>query len=190
MLMSESEGVRVELIIASTRPGRFAPVVAQWFRRRAEAYPGFEVGVLDLAEAALPSDLTESSATDSFRERINQADAFVAVTSEYNHGYPAPLKTALDSVKFEWRAKPIGFVSYGGISGGLRATEQLRQVAAELHMVSIRQTVSFHQVRKRFDDQGHTTDAVAIDSAARFLTQLDWWARALKTQRTAEPYPG
>ena len=128
--------------------------------------------------------------TDEFRERVGRADGFVAVTSEYNHGYPAALKTAFDSVKHEWRSKPIGFVSYGGLAGGLRATEQLRQVVAELHMVSVRQSVSFHRVRKRFDDQGQTTDGAAIDSADRMLAQLVWWAAAVRVQRGTTPYPG
>ncbi|WP_072687477.1 NADPH-dependent FMN reductase [Rhodococcus marinonascens] len=182
--------VRVEIIIGSTRVGRIAPVVADWFVERARGYPGLDVGVIDLAETPLPQDFAGSPITEGFRERIERADAFVAVTSEYNHGYPAALKTAFDSVKHEWRSKPIGFVSYGGLSGGLRATEQLRQVVAELHMVSVRQSVSFHQVRKRFDVEGETTDGAAIDSADRMMAQLVWWAESVRVQRAKDPYPG
>ncbi len=108
------------------------------------------------------------------------------MTSEYNHGYPAALKTALDTVKYEWRAKPVGFVAYGGMSGGLRAVEQLRQVVAELHMVSVREAVSFHQARKHFDP----ADGAANDAAGRMLTQLAWWGDALRTRRGHVPYPG
>jgi NAD(P)H-dependent FMN reductase len=188
--MSEIEPVRLELIIGSTRVGRIAPVVANWFVERARTYPHVELGVIDLLETSLPQNLDDSPATDAFRARVGRAHGFVAVTSEYNHGYPAALKTAFDSVKHEWRAKPIGFVSYGGVSGGLRATEQLRQVVAELHMVSVRQSVSFHQVRKKFDDNGRTTDGAAVDSADRMLAQLVWWARAVRLQRATERYPG
>lgn len=112
--------VRIEIIIGSVRVGRIAPVVAGWFAERARAYPGLDVGIIDLADTPLPQDLGASPATDEFRERVGRADGFVAVTSEYNHGYPAALKTAFDSVKHEWRSKPIGFVSYGGLAGGLR----------------------------------------------------------------------
>src|SRR5690606_11144696 len=111
-------------------------------------------------------------------------------TSEYNHGYPASLKTALDSAKHEWWAKPIGFVAYGGLSGGLRAVEQLRQVVAEIHMVSVRETVSFHQAKKRFDAAGQTQDGAAIDAAERMLGQLAWWGRTLRQARAVAPYPG
>ncbi|MFI6569976.1 NADPH-dependent FMN reductase [Nocardia fluminea] len=182
--------LRLEIIVASTRPERFAPVVAGWLVTALGERPEFEVGVLDLRDLALPADLTETPEVEAFRGRLAAADAFVAVTSEYNHGYPASLKTALDSAKYEWRAKPIGFVSYGGLSGGLRAVEQLRQVVAELHMVSVRESVSFAQAKRRFDKTGMTDDAAAIDACDRMLNQLSWWGTTLRAARTVEPYPG
>lgn len=187
---SKDAPLRLEVIVASVRPKRFAPVVADWFLRRARADADFEVGVIDLIDTPLPADLTETDEVRAFQRRIADADAFVAVTSEYNHGYPASLKTALDSVKREWRGKPIGFVSYGGLSGGLRAVEQLRQVVAEIHMVSVRETVSFHEAKRKFDADGETADGAAIDAADRMLRQLAWWAGALRAARAADPYPG
>ncbi|WP_458686058.1 NADPH-dependent FMN reductase [Nocardia tengchongensis] len=187
---SKDAPLRLEVIVASVRPKRFAPVVADWFLRRARADADFEVGVIDLIDTPLPADLTETDEVRAFQRRIADADAFVAVTSEYNHGYPASLKTALDSAKREWRGKPIGFVSYGGLSGGLRAVEQLRQVVAEIHMVSVRETVSFHEAKRKFDTDGETSDGAAIDAADRMLRQLAWWAGALRTARGADPYPG
>ncbi|MEU2036595.1 NADPH-dependent FMN reductase [Nocardia amamiensis] len=182
--------LRLEVIVASVRPERFAPVVADWFLRTLRAHAEFDTDVLDLAHTPLPVDLTETEQTVAYRARLRAADAFVVVTSEYNHGYPASLKTAFDTAKHEWRAKPIAFVSYGGLSGGLRAVEQLRQVVAEIHMVSVRETVSFHQAKKRFDDAGETSDRAAIDAAERMLRQLAWWARTLRAARAADPYPG
>ncbi|QNG19597.1 NAD(P)H-dependent oxidoreductase [Rhodococcus triatomae] len=183
----ENRPLRLEIIVGSTRSGRIAPVVAHWFAEQARAHATFDVATLDLLDVELPVNLDETAVPAQFRERVAAADAFVVVTPEYNHGYPASLKTAFDSLKYEWRAKPIGFVSYGGVAGGLRATEQLRQVVAELHMVSVRQTVSFARVRKAFDAHGQTSDSVAQDSAPRLLAQLHWWASAV---RGSEPYPG
>jgi NAD(P)H-dependent FMN reductase len=176
--------LKLEVIVGSVRAGRFAPVVVDWFTRRVGGE--FEVGVLDLVDFDLPVDLSATPAVEAFCARVAAADAFVVVTSEYNHGYSAALKTALDSAKREWRGKPVGFVAYGGLSGGLRAVEQLRQVVAELHMVSVREAVSFHQMRERFTPDGETHDEAAIDACGRMLAQLAWWGRAL---RTARPYP-
>lgn len=182
--------LRLEVIVASVRPQRFAPVVADWFLRTARAHTEFDTEVIDLIDTPLPLDLTDTPDVLRFRERLACADAFAVVTSEYNHGYPASLKTAFDSAKHEWRAKPIGFISYGGLSGGLRAVEQLRQVVAEIHMVSVRETVSFHQAKKKFDAAGDTDDGAAIDAAERMLRQLHWWGRVLRSARSEEPYPG
>ncbi|MGW0042900.1 NADPH-dependent FMN reductase [Rhodococcus sp. NPDC003348] len=185
-----ADPLRLEVIVGSVRQGRFGPVVADWFVRRARQDPAFDTAVLDLAENSLPLDHSDTEEVRRFRRRVDAADAFVMVTPEYNHGYPAALKNAIDTAKQEWRAKPVGFVSYGGLSGGLRATEQLRQVVAEVHMVSVRQTVSFHQARKRFDAEGETADGAAIDGSARLLDQLAWWADTLRVARRARPYPG
>lgn len=84
--------LRLEVIVASVRPERFAPVVADWFLRTVRARPEFDTGVIDLLDTPLPVDLTENSEVAAFRARLAAADAFVAVTSEYNHGYPASLK--------------------------------------------------------------------------------------------------
>lgn len=179
-MVTTAERVRLAVIVASVRPGRFGPTVASWFVGRAAARADIAVGVVDLAQ---PGDVHE------FAARIDRADAIVVVTPEYNHGYPGPLKTAIDSAGAEWHAKPIGFVSYGGMSGGLRAVEQLRAVFAELHAVTVRETVSFHGARSAFDDDGVPHDADATGSAAAvLLEQLIWWASALRDARRARPY--
>lgn len=182
--------VRLEIVVASVRAGRIAPVVANWFADTARERAEFDVGVLDLAHLPLPQDLSGGEQAAAFTRRIGAADAFVIVTSEYNHGYPAALKTAIDTVKHEWRTKPVGFVSYGGMSGGLRAVEQLRQVVVEVHMVPVRESVSFHRVKHAFDADGSPRDAVAADASQRMLDQIAWWATAARETRSRTPYPG
>ncbi|MGH3852838.1 MAG: NADPH-dependent FMN reductase [Pseudonocardiaceae bacterium] len=169
------------VIVGSVRAGRFGPVVAGWFVGQAKQRDDVTVDVIDLANTPIPST--------NFASRISAADAFVVVTPEYNHGYPGPLKTAIDSLGPQWRAKPVGFVSYGGLSGGLRAVEQLRLVFAELHAVTIRETVSFHGAHERFDEHGAPRDPEAANTAAGvLLDQLAWWAHALRHARAAHPY--
>lgn len=169
------------VIIGSTREGRFGPTVANWFLEQAKQRADMSLDVIDLVDTEIPSE--------SFTDRIGAADAFVIITPEYNHSFPGPLKHAIDSVRDEWQAKPVGFVSYGGVSGGLRAVEPLRGVFAELHAVTIRETVSFTMCWGLFDDTGALKDPAAAEVAAKaLLEQLAWWAHALRTARRSSPY--
>lgn len=180
--------LRLAVIVGSTREGRFGPVVARWFAARAARRPEYDLDVIDLVEADLPGVLPSrpDARIDAYVARIAAADAFVVVTPEYNHAYPAALKQALDVAPPRvWRAKPVGFVSYGGISGGLRAVEQLRQVFPELEATTIRETVSFHGAWNRFDADGELHDPEAEAAVQRMLDQLAWWASALRTARAA-----
>ncbi|MCL5947318.1 MAG: NAD(P)H-dependent oxidoreductase [Chloroflexi bacterium] len=190
--------LRLAVIIGSTREGRFGDTVARWFIHQAEQFPRLELDVVDLRDTPLPtvqqagsvgSGVYASVQVRAFASRIDAADAFVVVTPEYNHGYPASLKLAIDSVYPEWKAKAVGFVSYGGQSGGLRAVEQLRQVFAELHTVTIRDTVSFPMARRQFDDEGMLRDPEWANTASKkLLDQLVWWANALRDARARQPY--
>jgi NAD(P)H-dependent FMN reductase len=189
--MSNNNSLHLAIIIGSTRQGRFAPTVADWFAGQASQRDDMTVDVIDLAEARLPDVLSEKPAPElaAITSRLVDADAFVVVTPEYNHSFPAPLKTAIDWHSKEWRAKPVGFVSYGGISGGLRAVEQLRQVFAELHAVTVRDTVSFHGAWAQFDPEGRLKDPDRYEKTARsMLDQLAWWGYALREAKAQRPY--
>lgn len=184
--------IRVALIYGSTRKGRFCDKVAAWAAEEIRSHGGFSIDVIDPAADGLEArteveERAPGSAT--LWQRVAEADAFVVVTPEYNHGYPAPLKSLIDSVGAEWHAKPVGFVSYGGVSGGLRAVEQLRQVFAELHTVTIRDGVSFAGAWEQFDEAGTLLSPERHRrSMATLLARLHWWAVALRNARSAAPY--
>ncbi|MFK3979916.1 NADPH-dependent FMN reductase [Micromonospora sp. NPDC050397] len=189
--------LRVAVIIGSNREGRFGPTAARWFVAHAQRRGDLAVDLVDLAETPLPTALTSKPPAEVARAlggltgRLDLADAFVVVTPEYNHSYPASLKAAIDWHFTQWQAKPVGFVSYGGLSGGLRAVEHLRQVFAELHAVTVRETVSFHGAWARFDQQGQPKDPDGCETAATaLLDQLAWWAEALREARARSPYGG
>jgi len=175
--------IRVGVIYGSTRPGRFCDTVARWAAERVALKNGFVVEMIDPGAIGLGLDL------EALRQRMETFSAFIVVTPEYNHGYPAPLKSLIDSVGHEWHAKPVAFVSYGGISGGLRAVEQLRLVFAELHAVTIRDSVSFAGAWEQFDASGRL---ISPERAERtmdtMLDRLQWWAIALSNARAASPY--
>lgn len=187
--------LKVAVILASNREGRFAPVIADWFLSRTADHPDIETDLVDIADLDLPYALSHRPGPDAAAQlaeitpRLAAADAFVVVTPEYNHSFPAPLKNLIDWHRAEWQAKPVAFVSYGGVSGGLRAVEHLRQVFAELHAVSIRDTVSFHNAGALFDDDRRHRDPAAVDAAAKtLLDQLVWWGQALREAKAVRPY--
>lgn len=173
--------IRLVVLVGSTREGRFGPTVARWFAEQAELRDDVELSVVDLVDHPVPGP--------ELADAVGAADALVVVTPEYNHSFPGPLKTAIDSVHAEWAATPIGFVSYGGISGGLRAVEGLRQVFAELHAMTIRETVVFPLYWELFDADGGLKDpAPAVAAADALLEQLLWWAQALRDAHAVRPY--
>jgi len=190
-VVTQPRPLRLAIIVGSTREGRFGHVVARWFVTQARKRADMALDVIDLADVDLPAAYPRrrSPTVAAFVEQIDRADAFVVVTPEYNNGYPASLKQAIDLPHAEWGAKPVGFVSYGGMSGGLRAVEQLRQVFAELHAMTVRDTVSFHMAHGLFDESGEPREPAGCNAAAKtMLDQLAWWAVALRDARTARPY--
>jgi len=182
--------LRLAVVIGSSRQGRFAPAVAEWLLARAEVRPDLTVTVVDVGALDLPhifgAPAPEAAATGA---ALADADAFVIVTPEYNHSYPAALKNLIDAHGREWQAKPVGFVSYGGMSGGLRAVEHLRGVFAELHTVTVRDTVSFHNPwRSGAEPGGLAADEGADIAAKTLLDQVVWWGEALRAARAVRPY--
>jgi NAD(P)H-dependent FMN reductase len=190
--MDTHRPLQTAVIIGSTREGRFAPTVAKWFSDRAGQRADLAVDVIDLAEVGLPGTMTgygqpRPAVVEALGERLAAADAFVVVTPEYNHSFPAPLKSAVDWYTDEWRNKPVAFVSYGGISGGLRAVQQLRQVFIELQSSPIRETLSFHDIWSLFDADGTwpTPSEKRETAATALLDQLVWWGTTLRAGREA-----
>ncbi|ORI19682.1 NADPH-dependent FMN reductase [Rhodococcus sp. 1163] len=194
-----NDALAIAVIVASTRDGRFAPVVTHWLGKHLAQRDDMTFDVIDLVETPVPQVLPAFGAPPApeteemltmVSPRLNAADAFVIVTPEYNHSYPASLKNAIDWHNEEWHAKPVGFVSYGGISGGLRAVEHLRQVMAELNAMTIRETVSFAGGWQKFGEDGQATDPASDTAAKTMLDQLEWWALALRDARRVRPYAG
>jgi NAD(P)H-dependent FMN reductase len=189
--------LRLAVIVGSVRDGRFGPTVATWFAAQAAAHADLTVELIDLLAYPLPLVMPEPGNTpfpeaarvrDALGARLASADAFVIVTPEYNHTVPAALKNTIDWFFDEWAAKPVGFVSYGGMGGGLRAVEHLRNVFAELHAVSVRESLSFHNAWDRFDGE-YPRDAEEAEGATKtMLNRLVWWGTALRAARRARPF--
>lgn len=191
--MTTTTPYQLLVITGSTRVGRFGHHVGEWFAARAATHDDVDVTHLDLDTIEIPSRLGDpvaGAAMAPFVDAVAAADAFVVVTPEYNHSYPATLKQALDHAGPGFKGKAVAFVSYGGISGGLRAVEHLRQVFAEMHAVTTRDGVVFPNYWTLFEN-GTLLDPEPAEAAAKLtIEQLGWWARALRAARAAEPYVG
>ena len=181
--------IDVALVYGSAREGRFCDVIAKWAGEHIARRETFTLDRIDPAAPGLTAAQTDADALTALKHRIGRAEAFVVVTPEYNHGYPAALKLLIDAVYAEWQAKPVAFVSYGGASGGIRAVEQLRLVFAELHAVTLRDGVSFSNAWTLFDDAGALKAPTDADAAMGvMLARLGWWAQALREARAARVY--
>jgi len=180
------------VIIASTRPGRAGLPIAEWFAARAREHGGFDVGVSDLDELALPMlnepkhprlrEYTKQH-TAEWSATVGASDAFVIVTAEYNHGYPAPLKNALDYLYHEWQYKPVGFVSYGGVAAGTRAVQQLKQVITALRMTPIVEAVNIPFHTQFIADGSFNSNDVMDQAADAMLDEMVRTEAALRTLR-------
>ncbi len=185
----------IQVILGSTRQGRAGDKVAGWFMQHASTHPDFTAELVDLVgwplpffDAPVPPAMQEPQdpQTVAWSAKVSAADAYVLVTPEYNHGYPAVLKNALDHVVRAWRHKPVGFVGYGGPGAGIRAVEQLRQVVIELEMVPSRHQVAIPNVYMAFDATGRLTSPAGPDrQAAAVLDELAIRSRSLSHARAA-----
>jgi NAD(P)H-dependent FMN reductase len=189
------EPLKVKVILGSTRRNRFSELPGAWLMGELEKRSDMEVELLDLRDYPMPffeEPVSPSSKTEPYTNeavvrwtaKIAEADAYIIVAPEYNHGYPAVLKNALDYVYPEWNGKPVAFVTYGSAMGA-RTVEQLRLVAVELQMAPIRNAI--HMPWSTVEE-GRKASTTAFDGYAERVTgladQLLWWGTALKRART------
>ena len=190
---------KLQIFIASTRPGRVGLPVAKWFVERARQHGGFEIEVVDLAEVDLPfMDEPNHPAQRQYTKQhtlrwsalVDSADAFVFVMPEYNYGFSAPLKNAIDYLNWEWRYKPVGFVSYGGIAAGTRSVQMIKQVVTALKMVPLTEAVHIPFVRQFVNEDGKFLPNAELEAGAdAMLAELQRWTVALQPLRAEMAQP-
>lgn len=185
---------RLGIVIASVREGRAGYPIAQWFAARARQHGRFEIEVVDLKDVDLPVfaershprlQKYENDKQRAWSARVAALDAFVLVTPEYNYGPSPALLNALDYLLVEWHYKPAAFVSYGGISGGLRAVERTKQTLTTLKMVPIVEAVVIPFVAQAVDREAGVFKATEVHdkSATVMLDELLRWTAALAVLR-------
>ena len=191
----------LQVIVGTTRENRLSERFAAWVMANLRDHPGFDLELVDLRDHPLPFFHSAVSPARSGRDYededvarfgavIDRADGYLVCTGEYNHGYPAVLKNAMDSTFVEWRRKPITFVAWGN-AGGARAVEQLRQVAVEFEMAPTRHAVHVMpdviiamRTSDNPDDPAHF--ASLEPRLALLADDLAWWMAALAAARAVE----
>ncbi|MBW8801688.1 MAG: NAD(P)H-dependent oxidoreductase [Streptomyces sp.] len=186
--------MKLLVIVGSTRPGRVGRPIADWVVDRATHHGGFDVELADLAEIDLPlfdEPVHPSLAqyqhqhTKDWSARVAGADAFVYVMPEYNHSYNAALKNAIDYLNREWAYKPVGLVSYGGVSGGLRAVQAIKPVVSALRMTPAVDAVTVPMVGSMMKDGAFEPSEIVEASAKVMLDELVKLADVLRPLRAA-----
>ncbi len=184
----------IAIIIGSTRPNRFSIQPAELLHKLAADHPEHVYTLVDLKELALPLldepmppsmlDRTYSDeAVQKWSKIVDEADGFIFVTPEYNHGVPAALKNATDVLAPEWAYKPVAFVSYG-VEGGVRSVAHMRSSLVWLNMFPIKDTLMLINHWQFMDDKGrYQPTEQHIEAAHRVLDRIGFWGDYLKDAR-------
>jgi NAD(P)H-dependent FMN reductase len=186
----------LQIIIGSTRPGRVGSAVADWIIDRARARGDFEVEVTDLAVLNLPIfdepnhprlRRYVNQHTKDWSEIVERSDAFIFVIPEYNYGFNAATKNAIDYLHQEWQNKAAGIVSYGGVAAGTRAAQMLKQVMSALKIVPVTDSVNIPFVGEKLDEDGRLKpNEIMEGAAAAMLDEIARWTQALRPLRAGQ----
>jgi NAD(P)H-dependent FMN reductase len=186
---------RLRILVCSTRPGRVGPRIAEWALEAASAHARFDADLLDIAAFELPVfDEPEHPRLGNYRHAhtrawsaaVDSADAFLFVMPEYNHGPPPSLLNALNYLVREWQYKALGFVSYGGISGGMRAVQVTKQLVSTYKMVPMLEAVALPNVAQHLGGSRFEPLPVHTESARVMLDELYRWTIALASLRNSQ----
>ncbi|MFT3700965.1 MAG: NAD(P)H-dependent oxidoreductase [Agriterribacter sp.] len=184
---------KIKVLTASTRHGHKGPAISQWILELLKSVEGIAVEHLDLKEINLPfmdephhprlRKYTHDH-TKKWSATIDSADAFIIVLPEYNFGFPATIKNAIDYLFEEWAYKPVGIVAYGGLSAGTRATQMLKQVVTALKMMPLAESVNIPFFTKFInEDEKFVSDDHLNSSANAMIRELIRWSDAMKHLR-------
>jgi len=187
---------KLGVVVASVREGRSGLAIAHWFIDRARAHGGFDVTLIDLKDVKLPLmeephhprlQKYQHETTKAWSAIVAPLDAFVFVTAEYNYSTPPALVNALDHLYAEWNYKAAGLVSYGGISGGMRAVQMLKLTLLGLKMMPVNEAVPIPFFSQMMDKESGTfkpTEAYE-KAAVTMLDEMKRWDGALSTLRSS-----
>ncbi len=183
----------LKVISSTVRPGRKGPIIAKWIAAEAEKNGNFKVEFIDLGELNLPLmnepnhpslKKYEHEHTKNWSAKIDEADAFIFVTAEYDYGYPSPLRNALETLSQEWSYKAAGIVSYGGVSAGTRASNALKNDLSTMGIVPVTAQVNIPFFTQFINEQHvFVPNEISQKAADNMLKAILRWSKGLKLIR-------
>lgn len=185
--------LNIAIISGSIRTGRKSHNVALYFDKYIKENNLSGSEILDLKEFNFPvfeerlSKMPNpSDAAKLFSEKITKADAVIMVFPEYNGGYSASIKNAIDLLYNEWHHKPIGLVSVSsGNFGGVNASAFLQSVLLKIRAVPLSVTFPVPSVEANFDDNGNAINKEITDKrASAFMKEIIWFAEAFNKMKS------
>jgi len=184
--------LKLHTVITSTRPGRNGPMIANWFHEHAKAHGKFDAQLVDLADFNLPlidephhpmRRQYEHEHTKKWSASVNAADAFVFVIPEYNYTPPPSFSNAIDYLFWEWNYKPVAFVSYGGVTAGMRSSQAARLHTTSVKMMPIPESVGIPNFFGQLKDGKFIGNELNEQGVAATLNELHKWSEALADLR-------
>ena len=182
--------LKIAVLTSTNRRGRVGPLIAKWFLEEAGKIKSelqfelVDIGDLPfLDEPNLPSmQQYETDTLKGWSKTISAYDGYVIIQAEYNHTPPAPIKNALDSLFHEWSRKAVGFVGYGSY-GAESSIMFMRSHISYLNMMPIRESVRITRSHEALGEDGRPKEGYVLGDMAKFVGELEWWAKALKSAR-------
>ena len=184
--------LNIAIIPGTSRPQALNPQIVNWVEQQLASNGDVRAEVVDFGSFDLPlldevipagAKMYANDHTKAWGAKLEEFDAFIFVTPEYNHSISGSLKNALDFVATEFNHKVAGIVNYGA-DNGVRAAEHLRHILANYKLAVVRDQASF----SIFTDVADGTFAPTEVSTAPFASMVDdivAWGEALKSVREA-----
>jgi NAD(P)H-dependent FMN reductase len=186
--------IKIGIVLGSTRPNRVGEAVAHWVHELAGKRSDASFELIDIRDYNLPlldepippsQGKYSNDHTKRWAAKIDEFDAYVFVTPEYNHSTSGALKNAIDFLYREWNNKAAGFVSYGS-AGGVRAVEHLRLIMAELQIADVRAQVTLSLFTDFENFSKFKPAEMHAKTLGTMLDQLVAWGQAMKSVRQPE----
>ncbi len=183
---------KIKIILGSSRPTGFSEQPGVWLHEIGKTMESADFEIVDLTKVNLPfmdepqppmAGNYQNEHTKQWAKVIGEADGFVFVVAEYNHGYTPLLKNAIDFLYREWIHKPVAFLSYGAAAGGARAVEQLRGVVAQLSMYDLNEQVILPHYYLNMKEGQYQFTERHEQEARTMLANVIFWADKMKPAR-------